>query len=479
MKRILLTAALLTVMVTAPAVANDLDGRTGFGGQIGIQKLVGGEHDYSNVDQNFGLWLRHGFSSKWSLEVGANYGWIRPGALRGEDAGFTFDSVHAFYSTMTNGYAGMRYHFSPDKRFGPYAGAALGVMAWKVRDENGGDFGVFPGGNTVRGYDEEGNRAFLEGTNMTGTLTVGAEYFLSESFSMDIGARYNLIFGNDRDNVGTSALWGADEADVNTARWDMFIGGTWYFGGSRDNDNDGIENQYDGCPDAAEDFDGYRDEDGCPDLDNDKDGINDADDNCPDDAEDFDGYRDDDGCPDPDNDRDGIIDAYDQCPDEAEDLDGTEDEDGCPDLDDDGDGVPDTADRCPDTPAGVTVGTTGCPVAAAIASEMVLEGVAFDHNSSVLTTSSHAALDQVANSLAAYPAVTIEIQGYTDNLGSAAYNLDISSRRATSVKAYLVSRGIAPERMTAVGYGKERPVATNETREGRASNRRVELVRTN
>jgi outer membrane protein OmpA-like peptidoglycan-associated protein len=115
-----------------------------------------------------------------------------------------------------------------------------------------------------------------------------------------------------------------------------------------DNDGDGIPDHLDKCPDLAEDFDGFEDEDGCPDLDNDKDGIPDDQDECPDEPEDFDGYLDRDGCPDLDNDNDGIPDSEDKCPNEAEDYDGFEDTDGCPDLDNDGDGIPDTEDKCPD-----------------------------------------------------------------------------------------------------------------------------------
>jgi len=103
-----------------------------------------------------------------------------------------------------------------------------------------------------------------------------------------------------------------------------------------DADGDGIPDELDKCPTEAEDFDGFQDEDGCPDLDNDGDGVLDVDDKCPNDPEDMDGFEDEDGCPDPDNDGDGILDVDDQCPNDA----GPPENHGCPDPDRDGDGVP-------------------------------------------------------------------------------------------------------------------------------------------
>ena len=120
-----------------------------------------------------------------------------------------------------------------------------------------------------------------------------------------------------------------------------------------DRDGDGIKDDVDKCPDEPEDFDGFEDEDGCPDPDNDSDGILDVDDKCPNEPEDKDGFEDEDGCPDGDkNDRDGdgILDDVDKCPDEPEDIDGFEDEDGCPDPDNDKDGILDVDDLCPNEP---------------------------------------------------------------------------------------------------------------------------------
>jgi hypothetical protein len=120
---------------------------------------------------------------------------------------------------------------------------------------------------------------------------------------------------------------------------------------SRDYDGDGLGPDEDGCAYLPEDFDGYEDDDGCPDLDDDGDQVPDVDDRCPREAAEA-PDADQDGCTDPprDTDRDGIADADDGCPGAPEDRDGVEDGDGCPDLDDDGDFVFDPHDRCPDEP---------------------------------------------------------------------------------------------------------------------------------
>jgi Thrombospondin type 3 repeat len=120
----------------------------------------------------------------------------------------------------------------------------------------------------------------------------------------------------------------------------------------RDRDHDGIIDSLDRCPDEPEDFDGFQDDDGCPDEDNDNDGIPDAVDKCPNQPEDFDGFEDDDGCPDLDNDHDGIPDVDDACPNEPEDGKGKRPFDGCPSTveDSDGDGIPDVKDQCPEEP---------------------------------------------------------------------------------------------------------------------------------
>lgn len=308
-----------------------------------------------------------------------------------------------------------------------------------------------------------------------------------------------------------------DMSMMNPPDWMVYFAiSTGGFVLAQDQDRDGIEDKVDKCPDKAEDFDGFEDDDGCPDLDNDGDGIGDEADSCPDLAEDFDGFEDADGCPDLDNDGDGIPDISDRCPSEPEDFDGVEDADGCPDIlqDSDNDGVSDDLDRCPMKPEDVDgfqdedgcpdldndldgildesdkcsnepetfngyMDEDGCPDERPIEEKFILRGVNFESGSSALTPDSYSVLDQVVRSLLAYPEVKVEVHGYTDSVGSSESNLVLSQKRAESVRTYLVNSGIAAERILAKGFGEADPVAPNTTAEGRADNRRIEFHRVN
>ncbi|MFO0723259.1 MAG: OmpA family protein [Myxococcota bacterium] len=252
-----------------------------------------------------------------------------------------------------------------------------------------------------------------------------------------------------------------------------------------DRDGDGILDGDDFCPDDPEDFDGFEDSDGCPEPDNDKDGIPDVSDKCPLDPEDKDGFEDFDGCPEPDNDKDGLPDTVDKCPNAPEDFDGFEDEDGCPDPDNDKDGVPDALDKCPgekETINGVD-DDDGCPDEGEEHVEVTSEKITIDtkihfgFDSARIEPESFSILNQVALTVKANPELKlIRIEGHTDSRGADDYNLVLSQRRAEAVVAYLVSRGVEPERLEAVGYGEQKPLVAGESEEAWATNRRVEFT---
>ncbi len=169
-----------------------------------------------------------------------------------------------------------------------------------------------------------------------------------------------------------------------------------------------------------------------------------------------------------DEDGDGVSDADDACP---RTLIGVPvDSSGCAN-DNDGDGVPDYLDKCPETPLGSVVDTDGCKIII-----LSLQGVNFATDSSTLNSSAKSILDGVVGKMSAHPSSHFTIEGHTDSRSTDDYNLALSERRANAVKSYLVSKGVDASSLSAVGKGESQPVASNDTKEGRAANRRVDIL---
>ena len=232
----------------------------------------------------------------------------------------------------------------------------------------------------------------------------------------------------------------------------------------KDSDGDGVFDSRDKCPTVP----GVAKYEGCPVPDTDKDGIFDDKDKCPEMA----GYPELDGCPYPDRDKDGVTDNKDRCPDEP----GSTKNDGCPVTDRDNDGVPDESDRCPDEAGPAS--NQGCPE---IKQEVIQKTAAiakniyFDVNSAKLQKRSYASLDELVQILKKNPGYHLNIESHTDNTGANDYNQNLSNNRSATVMNYLVSKGIDAGRLTATGFGEDKPIATNDTNQGRSMNRRSEL----
>jgi OOP family OmpA-OmpF porin len=169
-----------------------------------------------------------------------------------------------------------------------------------------------------------------------------------------------------------------------------------------------------------------------------------------------------------DTDNDGVPDSIDRCPDTP--LNSPVDQYGC-ELDSDGDGVVDRLDECPDTPPNTEVDNVGCPIPVIIE----LPGVNFRSNSDMLLDGANTTLNEVAQKLIDNPGLVVEVAGHTDSKGDYDANLQLSQRRADSVRNYLTGAGVDSSRVSARGYGEADPIADNETVEGLAANRRVEL----
>jgi len=230
-----------------------------------------------------------------------------------------------------------------------------------------------------------------------------------------------------------------------------------------DTDKDGIIDTQDKCPTVP----GVAKYQGCPVPDTDGDGINDENDKCPT-VKGLAKYQ---GCPIPDTDKDGINDEEDKCPT----VPGLARYQGCPIPDTDGDGVNDEEDKCP-TIKGIAA-NSGCPdikdsLKVSARSIYFLTGSDKFANPKLAPEK----LKYVLEALNKYPVLKIDIEGHTDITGSAKLNKALSQKRANTIMNFLISKGIAKDRLTATGYGSEKPVASNKTAKGRQENRRVELL---
>ena len=208
------------------------------------------------------------------------------------------------------------------------------------------------------------------------------------------------------------------------------FGVTFRLGKAKDSDGDGVPDHLDECPDVP----GLAEFKGCP-----------------------------------DRDGDGIPDHLDECPD----VPGLAQFKGCPDRD--GDGIPDHLDECPDEFGTIT--NKGCPeiIQEVEKIDFHVKNILFEISSSKIKQESFSDLDEIIAIMKKFPDSRFTIHGHTDNTGSDALNMNLSKNRAKSVKDYFISKGINASRLESDGFGKNKPIDVNDTPEGRANNRRVEI----
>ena len=289
----------------------------------------------------------------------------------------------------------------------------------------------------------------------------GAMYSAGAGFMLDLFESNVSLRGEYRRRMETASSENLNDDIFSLGLQIPFGAGTPAF---VDSDGDGVEDGMDRCPNtpAGTRVDGY----GCE-TDSDGDGVKDSKDKCPNTPRGVAVNAD--GCPmDSDSDGDGVVDGMDKCPNTP--AGAKVDKDGC-ELDGDNDGVVDRLDECPNSAPGVQVDIKGCE----IKGQIRLPGVNFESNSDRLLPSASSVLNDAAATLKKNPTIKVEVAGHTDSDGAADYNESLSARRATTVRDYLASNGVAMDRMTTRGYGESEPIADNGTREGKAQNRRVVL----
>lgn len=297
----------------------------------------------------------------------------------------------------------------------------------------------------------------------------GFRFLVSDDIGFNISGGVHYGKNDNLDDIPNSISNGTDN-DIH-----FFITGgiSFYFGGLRDSDGDGIPDISDACPDTPAGV--LVDQFGCP-VDTDRDGVPDYLDLCPNTPVNI--PVDENGCP-SDADGDGVPDYKDLCPDTPAGV--PVDERGCP-FDSDGDGVPDYRDLCPGTPIGVEVDKWGCEIKEKVSTilpetKFNLSGnLNFETGKAILLPHANAELDRMLAVMREYPDTKWRIEGHTDNTGSYSTNKQLSFDRARAVYNYFVAGGIERYRLQMSGSGPDNPIADNSTEAGRSLNRRVSIV---
>tara|TARA_B100000809_G_scaffold253421_1_gene289411 strand:+ start:5890 stop:7275 length:1386 start_codon:yes stop_codon:yes gene_type:complete len=304
----------------------------------------------------------------------------------------------------------------------------------------------------------------------TANALLGVDFWVAENLALTFQSTYKHAFEDNygathfQHTAGIKFKFGGKDTDGDGV-YDYEdecpeTAGLPEFNGCPDSDGDGIEDRTDECPNTP----GLPEFNGCPDTDGD--GIPDHLDTCPNTP----GLAEYNGCP--DTDGDGVPDNEDECPTVA----GPKANNGCPWPDRDSDSVPDKDDLCPDLPG--TVANDGCPeVTEGVrkALNAYAKTILFDTGKSSIKEQSASVLNDIIGIMKEYPNARFLVEGHADNVGSDELNQKLSQSRASSVTDYLIDNGIASSRLEYIGFGEERPLDSNNTRDGRANNRRVEI----
>lgn len=387
----------------------------------------------------FGGWFGDDYvDDGWLLGGRAGYAFTKRFVLEGgyeySEGEFTDDDPERDVKTHLI-HGDLLVHFLRSEKLTPYLLLGGGGIILEVKDvENPPDMAAFMWG-------------------------LGMKYYFMENIALRAEARHLIIEDESADNI-------------------LISGGlNFRFGGKKkakpapvDSDNDGVLDRDDRCPGTAPGI--AVDRKGCE-LDSDGDTVPDSKDSC---AGTPKGAKvDASGC-ELDSDGDTVPDSRDSCANTPANT--PVDATGCPEAaprvetDSDGDTVLDSADSCPETTPGVEVDAKGCEV---VSERIVLRGVKFRTGSSRIEPKSYPIIDRAAQILKTNPHLKVEVQGYTDSVGSVSSNVRLSQARAKAVYDYLVKNGIAADRLSYKGYGPKNPIATNDTAEGRAENRRIEF----
>lgn len=500
-----LIACAMAILLVSSAGAVEWNGKFGFGvrGPFLSPMTEGSSYNKFSGNEPFMMgWsgefdIKFGITKKMALGLTAGYGLTYDHPFSDKDQSFNeiWNKVDDSPTKLTGMLFSIEafYYLLHEKNIQPYLLVGAGADMWKMTIQDEGEaLGLWA-------TDTE-----YKFTDVSAKIGAGVNFWLGQNVTFDLQAKLsygiaNLSADDDTIYYGDMSEW--DERAF-TNYLQPSLGFTYYFGGKVDTDKDGVEDNKDACPDTP--LGAIVDASGCP-VDSDNDGVYDGLDRC--DNTPAGAKTDVSGCP-IDNDGDGVYDGLDNCPETPTtakvdkfgcpiDTDG----DGVPDyrdkqintpagavvdadgvgMDTDGDGVYDGLDKCPTTAAGAKVDEFGCPIEVKKPVEKITLNIKYATGSFEPDQEAKRVLDDLANTMKAYVDYRIEIDGFTDNVGSEKANQELSQKRADAVMNYLLGKGIESSRMIAKGFG-ENPnfaIGDNNTPEGRQKNRRVEILSIN
>ncbi len=474
---------ILAAVVLAMAGVSGVDARVYYvsaGG--GLATLTGGESPHFYPRGTYGFSLGFDLNSSWRISAGLH----RYDLYTDSTISSSFDFGGSQENAVMR-FKGTRLGLTMDReiwellyRLRLRGGITAGLLIWKNVD---------PVEDTVLSVLGSRNETLdFSSTEIFVGVQLGIRVLLAPKWSIEIGATADYLTGagtDFADEVGSARdRWlvgmhgslvfsfglGGDEADswVSDDRWREATVTPRQPVKGLDSDGDGVPDSDDNCNDTPQGV--TVDRNGCA-VDSDADGIVDGRDHCPNTDIRARGMVDIYGCP-VDSDFDGVSDYVDVCPNNAE---GAEvDSVGCP-KDDDADGVPNGLDDCPNTLFGIDVDRYGC-IDLGIFDEPMVLNIDYAPGSFEVDPNSRDRLERLARLLLVVPDIRLEVNGYTDNIGTSPVNKELSQKRANRVRDYLVAEGIDTNRIEVNGRGETNFIASNDTAEGRGKNRRIEIV---
>jgi len=389
-------------------------------------KLLGGVKDGSNISYLGGLSLGIALSPTLLFELDAGIGWIRP---RDNKSQFSILSSMPYKTYLRPWSINLKYYFNKYKKIQPFISLGSGLIHWNLRD--------ITAENQWLPIPESGTSLYGKRHNITIWGSMGISTNISNRICLNLEFKLGRMFHQNVDNIGNG--------DVNTYLSEVRIGLSVLFNPHKkdiervvffedessafsedsttleakkinfDQDCDGIPDSLDKAPNRAEDFDGFEDEDGIPDMDNDNDGIPDFLDGAPNEAETFNGFHDDDGIPDKKPELVKFIDA-------------------------------------------------------------IYSAKIFKKESEAITSGGYTILNGITAFMQTHSKKSIEIRSFTNNVKQADNNLVLSQKRAEIVRSYIIKSGIPEKRLHAIGYGEANYISTDENSIGRQQNQRLDFI---